>query len=367
MKILFYTPFNLRSRDTESLMLAFKKSGHQVFFVSQQEGYPIRTFLETNGIETYSVKVKNRHKGILYHAKHLFRFIDFCSEKKIDIVYSHLESANFIASVGQYFVRAKVYLCRHHIDEAALFGFDRTLYYKITYSFAKKIVVVSQQAVDYMIEKELIPAHKIIHINLAYDFSLYVPPDKKTVSVIRDQYSCDILLVYIGRLNSFKRPIEAIQTLECLLKAGRHAKLLLLGSGDLHETLSEIVEQKNLSGRVFFLGYVSNPLDYLSAADFLVHPSILESSCVAVKEAGLTETPVIVCKGIGDFDSYIQNQLNGFLIDRDQFARQAAELIDQIFGNREFLKTIGTNLKDSVLKKFSIEHILPEYSKLNGK
>ncbi|NJM26390.1 MAG: hypothetical protein HC859_13810 [Bacteroidia bacterium] len=43
-RILFYSPFNQRSRDTESLMIAFKQMGHRVLSLSQQEGHIINDF-----------------------------------------------------------------------------------------------------------------------------------------------------------------------------------------------------------------------------------------------------------------------------------------------------------------------------------
>ena len=41
MNILFYSSFNARARDAETLMLAFKKQGHRVVSLTQAEGKPI--------------------------------------------------------------------------------------------------------------------------------------------------------------------------------------------------------------------------------------------------------------------------------------------------------------------------------------
>jgi hypothetical protein len=172
-RILFYSPFNQRSRDTESLMIAFKGAGHDVYSLSQQEGREIHDFLKSYDIHTNSYIVPGTRGGAGYYFKHLKYFARYCREHKIDIVYSHLEPANFVASVGQYMIRARTFLCRHHIDEGKLYNFDRDLYYRVTYKLARKIIVVSDHARRYMIEHEKIPARKIIHINLAYNFDLY--------------------------------------------------------------------------------------------------------------------------------------------------------------------------------------------------
>src|SRR5688572_19390115 len=101
-RILFYSPFNQRSRDTESLMLAFNKQGHKVICLSQQEGNLINDFLNANGVTAVSYVIPGRRNGWWYYCRHLFFFVRFCWKHNIQIVYSHLEPANFVAAIGQY-------------------------------------------------------------------------------------------------------------------------------------------------------------------------------------------------------------------------------------------------------------------------
>jgi glycosyltransferase involved in cell wall biosynthesis len=365
MNILFYSPFDLRSRDTESLMLAFKKQGHTVTSLTQGTGDVIHAYLRDKGIKTYSNFLPGKHNA-WYYVRQIIFLIKFCKRHRIAVVYSHLESANFVASIAQYFIKANVYICRHHIDEAALYGFDKSIAYKITYRFAKKIIVVSDQAKTYMIRHEKIKPHKIIHINLAYDFSLYKQPDSNAVQAIRSQASCSVILLTACRLTVHKRPQLAVHTLDKLLKKGINARLIILGSGEEEKNLKDLIAELNLVSRVTMPGYVSNMPDYLAAADFLVHPSVLESSCVIVKESGLVNTPVIVCKGIGDFDSYLQQGFNGFLVDRGIFAEEAADLIEKNFSNTSFLEAMGASLHHRIRDNFEINRILPAYDKLNN-
>lgn len=364
MNILFYSPFDLRSRDTESLMLAFKKQGHEVSSLTQGTGESIHAYLQAKGIKTYSNFLSGKQNA-WYYLRQIIFLIRFCSQHRIEVVYSHLESANFVAAVAQYFIRAKIHICRHHIDEAALYGFDKSLTYRLTYRLAKKIIVVSEQAKMYMAAHEKIKADKIIHINLAYDFSLYNEPDVQTVQQIRLQSPSTVLLLTACRLTTHKRPELSVQVLDRLIKKGIDARLIILGSGEEEENLKKLIAALSLTNHVVMPGYVGNMPDYLAAADFLVHPSVLESSCVIVKEAGLVKTPVIVCKGVGDFDSYLQNGSNAFLADRGIFAAEAADLIEENFPNTSLLQKMGSALHQGVLDNFDISRILPAYDKLN--
>lgn len=365
-RILFYSPFNQRSRDTESLMLAFRKQGHQVTSLTQQEGFLINDFLTGSGIEALSYVVPGPRSGWKYYLHHLVYFIRFCRSRNIDVVYSHLEPGNFVASIGQYFIKASVYLCRHHIDEGNLYSFDRDLYYRITYRLARKIIVVSEHARQYMIKKEKIRSEKILHINLAYDFALYPTPDVDAVNAIRAQFRSEVLLVSACRLTQFKRPEVLILTLRMLRDNGVDAKLILLGKGEMQQGLERLVEKFGLKEFVFMPGHVNNVLEYMAAGDFFLHPSLLDSSCVAVKEAGLVAKPVIVCNGIGDFEDYIRHGKNGFTVSPDAFASEATEIIKARYADSARLHEVGALLKSDVKRLFSIDNILPQYETLNS-
>lgn len=362
--ILFYSPFNQRSRDTESLMLAFKDQGHRVISLSQEEGVLINEFLISKGVKASS-HVITGSRGWWYYLQHIIYFVRFCWLEKVQVVYSHLEPANFVASISQFAIRARVFICRHHIDEARLYMFDKKASYKITYRLAKRIIVVSNHAKQYMIREEGIPQKKIIHINLAYDFKLYSNPNHLEVKELRDQYSCDVLLTAALRLTKYKRPEIAIDTLSMLLDKGVDAKLVIMGQGDMMGLLRQKLDALNLSGSVFLVGFVPNPLSYMQAADFILHPSILDSSCVTIKEAGLLSKPVIVCDGIGDFKDYIIHGENGFLVNPDLFAIEGSDIIKNIKDNKVYLNELGKNLKTSVSRLFDINHVIHSYSELN--
>jgi glycosyltransferase involved in cell wall biosynthesis len=347
-------------------MLAFQNQGHRVISLSQQEGYLINDFFSTKGIETHSYTPKGYRSGWWYSFKHLIYFIQFCWKHRIDVVYSHLEPANFVASMGQYFVRAKTYICRHHIDEGMLYNFDKDLSYRITYLLARKIIVVSNHARNYMIDCEGIAPTKILHINLAYDFNLYNWPDEKKVQAIRRHFKAAILLLSACRLTAFKRPDIAIHTLKRLIEQGLDVRLILLGQGEMGEHLKRLIADLGLQDQVFMPGYVNNVIDYMAAADFFIHPSLLDSSCVTVKEAGLAELPVVVCRGIGDFDDFLINSQNGFLVDKEKFVEETAEIISSTYKNKERLRAIGSNLKKSVLERFSVKNVIDDYNTLNS-
>jgi glycosyltransferase involved in cell wall biosynthesis len=348
-------------------MISLFLQGHQVFSLSQQEGDLINDFLNSKGVKASSYVLPGKRSGWWYFFRQLIYFIRFCRRHKIDIVYSHLESANFIASVAQLFIKAKVFVCRHHSDQYRLLKRDKDISYRLTYSLARHIIVFSDNTRNYMIKEEGIPADKIIRINLGYDFSLYPAIRTDVVDQIKEKYAADVLLVTVGGLTPLKRPDVSVKILKGLIDMGINAKLIFLGAGELESSLKMSVKKTELTDRVYFPGYVDNVIEYIAASSFLIHPSVSEASCVAVKEAALVAKPVVVCSGIGDFDDYIVNKENGFSFSPDKFAECTVDIVASSFRNRAFLENIGSNLRKSVMEKFSIEKVITHYNKLNTK
>ena len=247
-------------------MLQFKQQGHKVISLSQAPGVHINPFLKSQGIDAYSHEVQGK-VNFVYYLKHLIYFISFCYKHKVNVVFSHLDPANFVASIGQYFIRGTVYLCRHHIDEAALYNYNRSWTYKLTNFLAKKIIVVSKRAEDYAITEEKVAPAKLIHINLAYDFSLYNYPDATEVVGVRKKYNDpELLLLTVSRLTEFKRPELSIEVLQNLRKKGIAAKLVILGDGPTRKDLDAYISENDLADCVFLEGHVKNVMAYLLAS-----------------------------------------------------------------------------------------------------
>jgi glycosyltransferase involved in cell wall biosynthesis len=359
--ILFYTSIKTRVRDQESLMVEFVRRGHKVFFLNQQPNPYLTSICETVGVKYLEIKNISVKSTVLRTFYYCLQLISFIWRNNINVVYSHLEPANFIAVVAQFFVKAKVIVVRHHHDLAELAGFARDFSYRLTYRLARKIIVVSERTKNYMISKEGISEEKIYTVNLGYDFSVFGQADDMKANNIKTQLNGKVKLITVGRLDKYKRPDVSIELLKKLRDSGIKAHLFLLGTGELHNNLIELVTKYQLEAHVEFLGYENDVLTYLKASDWLVHPSISESSCVVVKEAGIVELPVIVCKGVGDFEEYLTNGVDSFIISPSHFCEEAFEIIVRNT-NHESNQQLGKAFNQVVISRFHISKVIDRYA-----
>lgn len=363
VSILFYTSIKTRVKDQESLMVEFARAGHKVFFVNQQPNPYLPEICKKAGIHYETITYTGPRVAHLSTLFHIYKLISFVYRHKIDVIYSHLEPANFIAVLAQYFMRARVIVVRHHLDLAARAGFDKDLSYRMTYALAGDVIAVSRQAKSYMVEFENVDPPKIHHIDLGYDFSVFGFPNDSEVRRLKTLHK-GIILVSVGRLDEFKRFELSIEVCRQLRQRGNECHLFILGAGPDEKKLKAKVEEDGLADCVEFFGYVDNVPDYLAAAHWLLHPSVSESSCVVVKEAGLVDLPVIVCKGVGDFDDFLRDDINAVVVDRNSFVHEAVERIMQ---NQRSLQgaQLGRELGRVVRSRFDIRTVLRQYDQFH--
>jgi glycosyltransferase involved in cell wall biosynthesis len=363
MRILFYTPLNTRCRDIESQAIAFRDQGHSIFLLTQSGTGELHRSFAAHGFSSTATERPASSSPYLNILQRVLRLATFCRSHKIDLVYSHLEPANFVAVLAQYVIKARVVVCRHHMDYAKLNGFDRDRSYRMTYRLAKDIIVVSSQTKSYMVKEEHVTPEKIHVIKLTYNFDLYGVPDVTFSANVRKNQACELLLITVCRLTPFKRPEISIQLIRNLRDAGLQANLLILGDGEYRKKLEQQIINLGLEENVTFTGYVTNVLDYLKASDVLIHPSVSEASCITVKEAGLVSLPVVACKDVGDFDEVIQHGQNGFLFDVDKFLLEVTSLLITYTGERHRFEESGKKLNRTILSQFDIRNVADYYEK----
>ena len=100
------------------------------------------------------------------------------------------------------------------------------------------------------------------------------------------------LWLCLGRLIPIKGHCTALEAF-ALLPRERRGTLVLLGDGPLQPALAARAAQPDLAGSVEVLGARAEALDYLSVADYLLQPSLLEGLSNAVLEALAAGVPVV--------------------------------------------------------------------------
>jgi len=361
--LLFYPP-NKRSIAIETLCRAVSESGNELMVLTLTEKGPIHEALEQRGIKTfaYPPKWKRLWKYTRFYrqSKYLIRF---CRRNNIDTVWSHLQEANIIAVMAQPFLKARLILFRHHAESAFYAEFGKKLNMKRSKGEAfldkiinrfGKLIVVPSSGVWYGMEKyEKCNMKKVTLLPYIYDFSTYQHPDEEKVQQLRQQHRCKLMLIMISRMVPSKQHMPVLEVLKKLITEGLSIKMIIMDDGPLKGDLERFITDNNLSDHFVLTGYRQDFVNYMKAADLLMHPSVTEASNNVVKEMALLEKAVAVCRGVGDFNDYIEEDRNGYFLESDALGRCIESVTRDAYDHPDKLKRLGAALKNDVLKRFS--------------
>ncbi|HRG51203.1 MAG TPA: glycosyltransferase family 4 protein [Bacteroidia bacterium] len=364
--ILFYYPSNRRTIAIESLIIKFHEQGNRLNLLTQSAEGDLHEELKKQGIHTYSHFIEKKNAA-LYYLKHIIFLAQFCRKNKIDIVYSHLQQANIVAVFAQFLTKSKFFICRHHSDKMRLdYNFNQNLFDKIINRLSKVIIVPSQKVYDEVTRLEKVPPRKVKLIRYGYDFSKYANPDPELVNAIREKYKARLLILKIARLVPSKRHILLFEVLNVLIKKEQmDIKLIAISDGPLMNSLQEYVTSNNLQNNIFILGNQSTVMNYLQAADAIIHVSESEASNNLIKEAALLKKCVLVCKDVGDFNEYIQQDHNGILLDKNEPEEDLKNNLKALYHKKLDTSQMGNHLYSTVKSLFSIENVIGSYKEFN--
>lgn len=362
-RVLIYFPSNSLSVDQISVMELLRKLGHEVFFLTWEPYGDLHKAVEGCGVKTFSTGLA-KNNGIKGYISHVQLLVKFIKEHKIDIVFAHMQALGLIAGISKRFCTFKLYYFRHNTNAHLLDGnLNARVINQLTNRIVPKIIAVSRSVRDYLVQTEKVKAGKIIQVNLGFNFEHYEQYHNRERSVeIRKEYNAALLLICIGRFVPLKRHILMFETVKRLKDLGKDVKLICLGDGDLRKELEEYISGNDLGETIFLLGMKKNVLDYLEAADILLHFSESESFGIVVMEAGLVKRTVMVCDSVGVFNDFIHTGENGFRVSKENPVDEAIKILSGI--NGRVLQEMGENFHATILKEYDIHNVKASYERL---
>jgi glycosyltransferase involved in cell wall biosynthesis len=161
------------------------------------------------------------------------------------------------------------------------------------------------------------------------------------------------LLVTVARLAP-QKALDVLLTAFARLPATVH--LAIIGGGPLHEQLKTLAAEMGVAPRVGFLGYRSEPADYVAAADVFCLTSVWEACSLAAQEAITLGVPVVTT-AVGGMPELIEDRVSGRLVasgDPEGFAAAVTELL----ATPDDARRMAANAKVHLAENFSSDRML---------
>ena len=293
------------------------KQGHKVVLLTTTNRGPLHEIVEQFGVTALDTDVNENAGKIKYITKNFFRLRSVVKKYDIEAVIAHQQIPALIAGVLKKIRPFKLIYVRHNSDVDYLINYTKAKRFNKLVNGVTPIKVAPSSAVKHTwtsIEKK--SQEEIHRINYGYNFQQYESPVPEIVEEIKTKFPGTLRILTMGRLVPGKCYPKMFSVISKLVNDGINCKFLCLGDGYLKNELNDLIKQMSLQDHVFLLGVKNNIFDYIQASDVFLLLSESEASNSAVKEAALLRKPAIVCKGVGDFEDYIQNGRNSFLVDK---------------------------------------------------
>ena len=177
----------------------------------------------------------------------------------------------------------------------------------------------------------------------------------------------DTLILFVGRLVEHKNLPRLLQAFAQVVKQRPRTRLLLAGSGPLHDALAAQIGQLGLQDHALLLGEQSEVPALMEAADLVVLPSLREGLSNVVLEA-MALGRAVLSTPVGGIPQAIDNGRHGVLVeptDTDALARALLTLID----DPALRERLGRAAQHKVLEQYSppamVSAMLKEYSRVS--
>jgi glycosyltransferase involved in cell wall biosynthesis len=193
-----------------------------------------------------------------------------------------------------------------------------------------------------------------------------ISPDRMTPTVGRSEFrrslgvdNGDIVLLFVGNLDSAKRPDRFLRVLARVRKELPHVKGWIVGKGPLLEETEQMAANDGLEESVRFFGSRSDVANFMLAADIFVITSDSEGIPAVVLEAGLLGLPVVATQ-VGGLHECVIDGNTGLLVPADE-EDQLVDAIAELATDRDMRKRLGQAGQARVLGHLTIEHVAERY------
>jgi 1,2-diacylglycerol 3-alpha-glucosyltransferase len=253
---------------------------------------------------------------------HAFYHLDFLLERRIDVV--HLDSDN------QIFAPSVIKFCRkHHIfcynyigtiysDTENLLkrSFMKMISFRNIRYFRNSPVVVKTAAVRRCLEEQRVKGIELVPVGLDTTKIEKSEKDKKSIRRELGFPEDKQILLFVGRLEEYKRPFAALDLLKSL---GDAYYLVVIGAGSMRQELEAWIQREKLEPQIFYIEKIPNILmyQYYKACDYYINLNIHEIFGMSILEAMYQGCTVVARKAPGP-EEIIEDGISGYLCSTDE-------------------------------------------------
>ena len=167
----------------------------------------------------------------------------------------------------------------------------------------------------------------------------------------------------VGRFIVFKRHDMLLEAFEQIAETLPKLHLVIVGSrGETEEQIYAQARASRFADRIHFTGFTTEPELYYRAMDILAMPSEKEGMSNALLESMACAVPAL-CSGACGNAEILKHEEDGLLLDLPDANALAQHMVNYL-KQPELLNQLGSNARETVLKRYSMEAMGNNYLSL---
>lgn len=162
------------------------------------------------------------------------------------------------------------------------------------YKNADRIVAVSGGVASEFIEKYSVSPEKMTVIWNGSNIEKIKREARMPLEKEQEEwFAAGRTVTTMGRLSQQKGQVHLIRAFAKVAEKYKDARLLLLGTGELHQSFCELIKALKLEKNVILCGFQKNPFSTIARSDLFVFSSLWEGFGYALEEAICCDVPCI--------------------------------------------------------------------------
>ena len=316
------------------LLLArgLKERGFAVTVACAGTGYLVDE-LQKSSIPVVSVALSNR-----VSVTQIFRLARICRERRIDVLHTHGGTAGLWGRLAGIWGRVPVRIHTHHglhalhwnrsVKAMAAQGVEFLLKY-----MTSSVICVSEGEAHLGVRHKIVDRRNCVVIRNGIelkDFENLQDPQeiRKELGFLSDH----VVIGTVGRFHIQKGYEYLVGAMPAILRDHPQARFLLVGEGELLETVRAAIASQGLSDNVVLTGARYDIPKLLGSMDIFVLPSLWEGFPLSLLEASAAGKALVATDVEGN-NEIVKAGINGLLVpprDSGALARAVGELISNV-------------------------------------
>lgn len=300
-----------------------------------------------------------------------FKLAKLFKKRKIDIVHVNNLSPWFDCAVAAKLSGAKCIQTFHGIEQNTdRFTLQRRLLLQVSAFLSSAIMVVGSSVAVRLEELAGINRKNVKVVYNGVDTKIFRPAEsfEKKASMRKSLgvSPCSVLFGCVAGLRPVKNHDGLLRAFSnAIKKQGKNKscnkiqpELLIVGNGELSESLIQLSLELEISDKIHFLGNRSDVPEILQCLDCFVLNSMTEGMSFAVLEAMATALPVIATD-VGEHSKLIKNEITGYIVEKNNIDSLTNAIIRMsslvVEGNN-----VGTRSRERAIESFSFKKQIHE-------